>query len=448
MFLNKKSYILPILFCFSLICFSQNNYVVKNKKGIDKINFKLVNNVIIIPVEVNGVELSFLLDTGVSKPIVFNFLKSSDSLNIQNAERIYLKGLGNNGLIEALKSSNNQFKIGDAVNTNQDFYVVFDSSINFAPHLGVPIHGIIGYDFFKDLVVEINYSKKYLKIANPESYKYRNCKKCETLNLQFYNNKPYVNIKTTIASKNIPVKLLLDTGSSNSIWLFEDDDKGITLGDKSFDDFLGYGLSGILFGKRTKIDSVIINSFVLNNPKATFPDSTITKSIKRIKGRNGSLGGEILKRFNIVVDYKKAKIRLKKNRLFKEKFSYNKSGISLVHDGIRVVTEFESDFYGNSDSQYSNTSTKVIKAVFARTKKNIVTPAFSISQIRPNSPADLVGLKVGDVLISVNNKNFKDHTLQELLSDFFDEEGKKTKVVVERLGIKIVVRFELKSPLN
>ena len=37
-------------------------------------NFKLINNLIIIPVEVNGVTLSFLLDTGVSKPIIFNFL--------------------------------------------------------------------------------------------------------------------------------------------------------------------------------------------------------------------------------------------------------------------------------------------------------------------------------------------------------------------------------------
>jgi hypothetical protein len=50
---------------FNLSVFSQGNFELQN--GIrDKIHFKLVNNLIVIPVTINGVSLSFLLDTGGS----------------------------------------------------------------------------------------------------------------------------------------------------------------------------------------------------------------------------------------------------------------------------------------------------------------------------------------------------------------------------------------------
>ena len=53
--------------------------------------------------------------------------------------------------VEALKSRNNIFRIGEAISISQDLYAIFDPSLDFAPKLGVPIHGIMGYDFFKDL---------------------------------------------------------------------------------------------------------------------------------------------------------------------------------------------------------------------------------------------------------------------------------------------------------
>jgi hypothetical protein len=55
---------------FNLTAFSQVNFELQN--GIsDKIHFRLVNNLIVLPVIINDVSLSFLLDTGVSKLIIF-----------------------------------------------------------------------------------------------------------------------------------------------------------------------------------------------------------------------------------------------------------------------------------------------------------------------------------------------------------------------------------------
>lgn len=441
------------LFCFIgflllmvSTCFSQGGYIIKNKKGSDKIKFQLINNVIIIPVEVNGVSLSFLLDTGVSRPILFNFLKASDSLEILNAERIYLKGLGNDGLIEALKSSNNEFKIGDAVNPNQSFYVVFDSSINFAPKLGVPIHGIIGFDLFKDFVVNINYRSQFIRLTNPSQYKYRNCNSCEVFNLEFHNDKPYFSSTAILNENSIPVKLLVDTGSSDSLWLFENDSLGIDVGSNYFDDFLGYGLSGAVRGKRSKIDAIKLNSFQLKNPKVAFPDSLFTKAIKKIEGRNGSVGGELLSRFNVTLDYRKAEMTLRKNSNFNDEFSYNKSGIDLEHDGVRLVTE--SIPVAKESSNLNGSHAVEVKAIYTSRKKYVIKPLYSISQIREDSPADRAGLKKGDQLIKINNSDTKNFSLQELMGKFFDEEGKRVRLLIERNGEKMKFNFKLESILK
>lgn len=441
------------LFCFFgflllmvSTCFSQSEYKIKNKKGSDKIKFQLINNVIIIPVEVNGVRLSFLLDTGVSRPILFNFLKASDSLEILNAERIYLKGLGNDGLIEALKSSNNEFKIGEAVSTNQSFYVVFDSSINFAPKLGVPIHGIIGFDVFKDFVVNINYRSQFIRLTNPSQYKYRNCNSCEVFNLEFHNDKPYFSSTAILNETSIPVKLLIDTGSSDSLWLFENADLGLTVGSNYFDDFLGYGLSGAVSGKRSVIDALSLKSFKLEKPKVAYPDSLFTKAIKKIEGRNGSVGGEVLSRFNVTLDYRKAEMTLRKNSNFNDEFSYNKSGISLENDGVRLVTE--SFPVARDYSSFEGNQAIDIKAIYVKKNKYVIKPAYSISQIRQDSPAHRVGLKKGDVLIKINNSDTKNFTLQELMGKFFDEEGKRIRLLIERNGKKMKFNFKLESILK
>ena len=124
-----------LLFYFFLIltfCVNaQSNYKLTDKIKSQKIEFELINNIILIPVEVNGITLKFLLDTGVSKPILFNFIKGSDSLKILNSEKIKIKGLGDGDYIDALRSSHNTFKIGDAINTDQTLFAVFDSRINF-----------------------------------------------------------------------------------------------------------------------------------------------------------------------------------------------------------------------------------------------------------------------------------------------------------------------------
>jgi hypothetical protein len=72
------------------------------KASIKSIPFKLINNLVFIPIKVN-VELNFLLDTGVDETILFS-LEDKKEVRFFNTERILLKGLGSQE-VEGLKST-------------------------------------------------------------------------------------------------------------------------------------------------------------------------------------------------------------------------------------------------------------------------------------------------------------------------------------------------------
>src|SRR5690606_15423448 len=242
---------------FFILCFPtwvcSQNYTLTDGKKYGKVKFQLINNLVIVPVEVNGAELSFILDSGVNKPILFN-LMDQDSIAINNVSEVIIKGLGDEGAIKALKSTNNIFKIGMARNGEQTLYVVLDEELNFSPRLGIPIHGIIGYDLYRDFVVSINYSSKVLKLYDPEKYVPRKNKRTQVLPIQVINKKAYLEGSVTMEDQqDIPVKLLVDSGSSDALWLFENVTKGLDIPENNYEDFLGQGLSGRIYGKRTKI---------------------------------------------------------------------------------------------------------------------------------------------------------------------------------------------------
>ncbi|MEO9077051.1 MAG: aspartyl protease family protein [Gelidibacter sp.] len=407
-----------------------------------KIKFQLIDNLIVIPVEINGVPLSFLLDTGVSKPILFNIVNASNALNFKNVESIYLRGLGDEGSIVALKSKKNILKIGQASNINQDVFIISDESINFTPRLGIAVHGIIGYDLFKDFIVEINYSSKFIRLNNPKTFKYLNCKKCETLNLLLFENKPFIDATVMVNTKTIPVKLLMDSGGSDALWLFENDSLGLAPENNAyFIDFLGKGLSGSVHGKRSKLSRFSINDFHLNNVNVAYPDSAAVSFAKNFKERNGSIAGELLKRFNIIFDYKNQKVTFKKNKHFKDPFEYNKSGIILEQDGVRVIKKMDFKTH-NKNTPYDEYSFRVKPgAVYEFALK----PAFKIVELRAGSSAERAGLKLGDVILSVNNKEVHNLKMQEVNSFFREEEGKLIKLEIDRDNVMMSFKFKLES---
>jgi hypothetical protein len=85
--------------------------VIFDSKEVNKVKipFQLINNLVFIPINVNGVELTFLLDSGVKETILFS-LEEKMKLALKILKNF--SGLGSEDAIEGLKSAGNLLEEG------------------------------------------------------------------------------------------------------------------------------------------------------------------------------------------------------------------------------------------------------------------------------------------------------------------------------------------------
>ena len=396
-----------------------------------------------IPVELNGTRLSFLLDTGVNSTIVFS-LSKEDSVQLNNARAIKIRGLGEGSSITALKSDNNSMRIGDARDINHTVYVIFDETFNLSKKMGVPIHGIVGYDLFKNFIVKTNYNSKKITLYKHGTYSQKLCNKCREFDMKIKDNKPYIDVVVTNNGKRDNVSLLIDSGSSDAFWLFDEKRFLTTNSNKFFDDYLGQGLSGGIFGKRSKLDKIEIGDFHLKGVKVAYPEEESLEHVKILEGRDGSVGGDVLRRFTTIMDYASQKIVLKKNSKFNDPFYYNMSGLTIEHDGVVLVKDKIEPITSTLRANENNNDDRVtipITTVF----NFYLAPRFVVSELREGSPAALAGIKKGDEILQVNGKPTYRYKLHELIALFSSHEGKKISMVVDTHGIVSKRKFTLKK---
>lgn len=434
-----------ILFIFNQSSFAQFGFEYESDKDKIVIPFQLINNLIFIPINVNGVELNFLLDTGVDKTVLVS-IDNNKEIGLNNFEKIKLSGLGSDLPIDGLKSNKNILSINGYIDRYHTVYVVLDEEFNFSTSVGIPVNGIIGYHFFKDNLVEINYINKKISIyKNSKKKQSQLDKKYCAIPISIENNKPYVQATVVMNNQPIESKLLLDLGNSDALWLFQGTNEAIIIPKKSFDDYLGKGFSGEIFGKRTKISKFSLAKFDFENPIIVLPDTISTKSVKMVNNRLGSIGGEIFKRFTIVFDYENAKMYLKKNSNYKLPFEYNLSGIELQNDGTEWVQETvglnTSEDKKSFGTESSNNTVSNFKYKFS------LKPVYSIAMVRKNSPAEISGLRKGDIVKSINNKAVYKYSLQKNNEILKSEDGKWLTIEIERDGQLLNFRFQVKNIL-
>lgn len=415
----------------------------QNKKT-ERIRFKFINNLIVIPLKINGKKLSFILDSGVSKTILFN-ITQNDSIGLNSVEKVSLRGLGKGEPVEALLSKNNKLSLKNIVSYDETIYVIVRDYFDLSSKMGTTIHGIIGYNLLSNYVVKINYKNRYIDFYDPENFELKRCRKCETFPLNFYRKKPFIDAKVqldTIGDKLTDVKLLIDSGGSDAIWLFEHTKPEIVTPINHFNDILGEGLSGSIYGNRSRISTFKLGSFIIEQPTVSFLDSISTKNARMYKERNGSIGSNILKRFIVWFNYANNTITFKKNGSFKKGFNYNMSGLDVVYNGKQLVKEEDVRSYSDAYNQ-SVSSTNSVKFITSFSYK--FKPSYRIRNIVANSPADKAGLKVDDIILRLNNKPAHEYQLGEIIQKFQEKDGKRIKITVDRKGEKLKFQFRLEK---
>jgi hypothetical protein len=241
------------------------------------------------------------------------------------------------------------------------------------------------------------------------------------------------------------VKMLLDTGGSDALWLFEESHEKIKTPLRHYNDILGEGLSGTIYGNRARIPKMTLGSFEVLQPTVSFLDSISTLEARKFETRNGSIGSNILKRFKLWIDYPNKNLMLKKCAALSGGFEYNMSGLDIVYNGEELVKEIDPEKvinYSGPNNGFENNNNTITFSASYRFK---FKPSYRISKVLQNSPAALVGILPDDILLKINGNSVHDLSIAQLIKKLQTKDGKKINLTIRR-GVDILkFQFKLKK---
>ncbi|MCT2406839.1 aspartyl protease family protein [Chryseobacterium antibioticum] len=425
---------------FSIFIDAQNNFELVNvKKAV--IPFKLINNLIFIPVNVNGAELTFMLDTGVAETILFSL--DNKEVKFENVEKIKFSGLGGNVSIDGFKSDRNIAKIGDKiVNSSMLLYIVIDEEFNISSHIGIPVNGVIGYHFFKNHPISIDYTAKKITVYQDTELLKKKIRKFTELPISIEKDKPYLYADVEMTNEKKSSKLLIDLGNSDAIWLFPALIKDFVYNRPNIEDYLGRGFNGDIYGKRSRIHNFYLQDFKFERPLTAMPDEYSIQHVNLVADRKGSVGGEIMRRFTVVFDYTDGKLYLKKNRNFDDPFHFNMSGLDFKQDGL----EWQEDRVKIEPKKLSDANNE-ISVINNFQYKFTLKPVFSVAGVRKDSPAFVAGLKKDDRVITINGSKTSEMTMEKIMELMKSDEGRNITMVIQRKNKEMTFNFVLEDPI-
>jgi len=411
--MKRSLLVLLFIFVFSSFTTGQNlGFKITGKSKKVTIPFEMYNNLIVIPVILNNqIPLKFILDTGVRTAILTE-KAFSDILGLTYSKKYMISGIGEEVRIEAFVTNNVTLALPGIRGEGHAMLVLNEDYLELRNYLGTDVHGILGYELFSRFIVKIDYDNKTLTLMTPDKFKPRRSYKEIPITIE--DTKPYFEGAISYEKgKYIPVKLLIDTGASHGLLLEKDSKEEIYVPQKHVTSELGRGLGGKLEGNIARLNSFIMGKkHCWTDIIATFPTSnSFLDSIKYGDVyRNGSIGGEILSRLRVILDFPNEKAYIKRGKDFKDDFSYNLSGLTVKAKGSRLNT-------------------------------------FEVIEVRENSVSDIAGFKSGDIIISINNVSADNMHLNHVLNFLNAKENKKLRIEIRRDGERLKKVFRLKSQI-
>ncbi len=385
-------------------------YFLTGNRGFTRIPFQLHSNLIIIPLRVNDSDtLRFILDTGLNATIITDPNAFKNHSN-RTTRRVKLSGAGEGANLTAAVAIDNSLSMGHMRGNHQNLVILDTDILKLSEYVGVPVHGIFGYDLFNNFVVTIDFQQKEIMLELPNRYKYRKSKG-DRYPIIIQDTKPYIDVVSVVDNgKTTPLRVVLDTGAGHALLL----DRSRTvdqmpLPEKIIRAQLGRGLNGVINGSMGRIQTMRLGKYEMTNILASFPDSTSfgMKLSPRFE-RQGNIGCELLRRFKVTFNYQENYIVLKPVRkIMKETFEHDMSGLELRAKG----------------DQFRN---------------------YFIDRILDGSPAYFANLREGDELIFINNTAAAELTISDIYKMLQKGEGKEVSLMVRRNGQVLFTQFALK----
>jgi len=372
-------------------------------------------NLMIIPVRVNqGETMRFVLDTGINNTIITE-LAGTDTVSLKFAREISVAGLGDGVPLEGWFSAGNRIVIPasedgeeNLICDSSNIFVLTTDHFQLTRQLGVRVNGLIGSGLFNQFLVKIDPETRIITLFDRDKVNLKRLTRSfQRIPLIISNGKAYADVVLTQEDgSELTARLLIDTGASLSFWISPEADSLIRVPSKTIRSFLGQGLNGEISGSIGRISQARLGPFSFKKPLVSYPDQESLGGIMLGHSRHGSMGNDILRRFTVIMDYPDRSLYLKPNRFFGAPFTYNRSGMEV--------------------------------------EKPIPTfPIYSVYSVIEGSPADLAGVREGDVIEYVNYTPVLSLTLDDINNILHGEEGKTVTLKINRNGESFRLKINL-----
>lgn len=378
-----------------------------NKKSV-AINFKLINNLILLPARVNSSqETWFILDTGANTSLILD----PKNITMSHSTRtIMVSGLGNEPAVKGTLSLMNRLKLPKLKPKWTTFIYFQNSDFLISESLGVPVIGTLGFDLFRDFVVSINYVSRKIKLTRFEDFKSMKKEHMQKIDMEIERGKPIIKIKMyQNPGHAVPVHLLIDSGASFALSLFLRENK-FEMPKDYIPAFLGFSLTGSIQGNIGRLRKMDLAETSLEAPITYFTEiENLSNLIEKTK-RDGSLGGEILRRFHWIFNYRDKLLLMRPNSHANDRFRYNRTGMEIINPVVGLGV-------------------------------------YVISHVRKSSPAAMSYLMRGDQVVSINGKGVNDLSMEHIKKIINSPKARKIHITVLRSGIQIRKTLFLKKAL-
>lgn len=265
---------------------------------------------------------------------------------------------------------------------------------------GLKIDGIVGYSFLRRYIITIDYDNYIMQVYTPGNFKYP--RGGYMLKPQF-STLP-MQTATLKDEKVVTGKFYFDIGAGLCMLLTEDLVKDSILLRKKRKLYRTQAEG--LGGKKQMMVSVVkemrLGPYRFRNVPVHIFDDEYNLTSYPVLG--GLIGNDILRRFNVILNYPEQQIYIKPNRHYLDSFDYSYTGLNMY----------------------------------------LIDDKITITDIVDHSPAQSAGFKVGDVVIAVEN-NFTNNI--QAYKTMLQNPKAKIKILVLRNGSPEMIFLKVKSIL-
>lgn len=365
---------------------------------------ELQRNLIIISAHLNGKgPFNFLLDTGVGVSLLTDPTLRTQ-LDLRLGQRFRVAGAGEDEqALEAYQTDSVHVALGngDAVAPFLTFLILSSDVLNLSGYVGMPIHGILGSDVFRSFVVRINPTESRLVLTTPTKFRPPLGRRWTTLGLDLEGSKAYLRTEATVHdSLKLPLKLILDTGAGHALSLETASDPRLTLPPRRVRSQLGRGLNGLINGYLGRVTALQLGRYKVKSLVTSFPDAADVSQRAEVF-RNGNIGFELLKRFDVIIDYTHNQLWLRPNGLYRDPFEHDMSGLDLLATG----------------SDYRH---------------------YTILKVEAGSPAEAAGLLATDEIIFINFIPVSGLSLTQISRLLHSADGRQLLFIVRRANGELI----------